>query len=55
MCVCVCVGSVMCGCSDNCVAILELCVLVFTVFGIVVQCFVLFILCILYSYLFCLY
>ena len=37
--VCVCACFVMCGCFGNCVAILELCVLVFTVFGIVVECF----------------
>ena len=30
--VCVCVGFVMCGCFDNCVGILVICVLVFTVF-----------------------
>jgi len=28
----VCVGFVMCGCFDNCVGILVICVLVFTVF-----------------------
>jgi len=31
-CVCVCVGFVMCGCFDNCVGLLAICVLVFTVF-----------------------
>jgi hypothetical protein len=33
--VCVCVGFVMCRCFDNCVGVLELCVLVFTVLCIV--------------------
>ena len=37
MCVCVCVGFVMCGCFDNCVGVLLICVLVFTVF---LLCFV---------------
>ena len=32
ICGCVCGGVVMCGCFDNCVGDLELCVLVFTVF-----------------------
>jgi hypothetical protein len=32
MCGCVCVGFVMCGYIDNCVVVLVLCVLVFTVF-----------------------
>ena len=35
--VCVCVGFVMCGCFDNCVGVLVICVLVFTVF---MYCFV---------------
>ena len=35
--VCVCVGFVMCGCFDNCLGILVICVLVFTVF---LYCFV---------------
>jgi hypothetical protein len=30
--VCVCMGFVMCGCFDNCVGVLVICVLVFTVF-----------------------
>jgi hypothetical protein len=30
--VCICVGFVMCGCFDNCVGVLVICVLVFTVF-----------------------
>ena len=30
--VCVCVGFVMCGYFDNCVGVLVICVLVFTVF-----------------------
>ena len=29
---CVCVGFVMCGCFENCVGVLVICVLVFTVF-----------------------
>jgi hypothetical protein len=33
--VCVCVGFVMCGCFDNCMGILVICVLVFTVFCVV--------------------
>ena len=32
---CVCVGLVMCRCFDNCVGVLVICVLVFTVFCIV--------------------
>ena len=35
MCGCVCVGFVMCGCFDNCVGVLVICVFVFTVFCIV--------------------
>jgi len=35
--VCVCVGFVMCECFDNCVGVLGICVLVFTVF---MYCFV---------------
>ena len=34
-CVCVYVGFVMCGCFDNCVCVIVICVLVFTVFFIV--------------------
>jgi hypothetical protein len=30
--VCVCMGFVMCGCFHNCVGVLIICVLVFTVF-----------------------
>jgi len=30
--VCVCVGFVICGCFDNCVGVLVICVPVFTVF-----------------------
>ena len=37
MCVCVCVGFVMCEWFDNCVGVLVICVLVFTVF---LYCFV---------------
>jgi len=32
--VCVCMGFVMCGYFDNCVGVLVICVLVFTVFFI---------------------
>jgi hypothetical protein len=32
--VCVCVGFVMCGCFDNCMFVLVICVLLFTVFCI---------------------
>jgi len=32
MCVCVFAGFVLCGCFDNCVDVLVICVLVFTVF-----------------------
>jgi len=39
---CVCVGIVMCGCSDNCVGILVICVLVFNTF----------LYCLFYEYLF---
>ena len=30
--VCVCAGFVMCGCFDNCVVVLVICVLLFNVF-----------------------
>jgi hypothetical protein len=30
--VCVCMGFIMCGCFDNCMGVLVICVLVFTVF-----------------------
>jgi hypothetical protein len=45
----VCMGFVMCGCFDNCVGVLILCVLVFTVI-----CFVgtVFLYCFVYVYLF---
>ena len=33
--VCVCVGFLMCECFDNCIDVLVVCVLVFTVFCIV--------------------
>jgi len=33
--VCVCMGFVMCGCFNNCVGVLVIAVLVFTVFCIV--------------------
>jgi hypothetical protein len=35
--VCVCVGFVMCGCFDNCVGVLVICVLVFTVFFVLLR------------------
>ena len=38
MCGCVCVDFVMCACFDNCVGVLVICVLVFTVFCIVRLC-----------------
>jgi hypothetical protein len=38
-------GFVMCGCFDNCVGVLVICVLVFTVFCIFLTVFVLFRLC----------
>jgi hypothetical protein len=37
--VCVCVGFLMCGCSDNSVDVLLICVLVFTVFCVVCTVF----------------
>ena len=40
------VGFVICGCTDNCVGVLVICVLVFTAFYIVCTVFVLFHLCI---------
>jgi len=49
--VCVRVGFVMCGCFDNCVGFLVLCLLVFTVFCIVCTVFfVLFRLCYLFLF-----
>jgi hypothetical protein len=52
--VCVCVGFVKCGCFDNCVGVLVIRVLEFTVFCIV---FTVFLYCFVYvySYLLCLY
>ena len=47
--VCACVGFVMCGCLDNCVDVLVICVLVFTVFCIVCTVFLY---CFVYVYLF---
>jgi len=44
----VCVGFVMCGCFDNCVGVLVICVLVFTVFYIVSTVFLY---CFFYVYL----
>jgi len=40
--VCVYVGVCICGCFDNCVGILVICVLVFTVFCKFILCFLLF-------------
>jgi hypothetical protein len=47
--VCVCVGFVMCGCFENCVVVLVICVLVFNVFCIVCTVFLY---CFIYVYLF---
>ena len=47
-------GFVICGCFDNCLGILVICVLVFTVFCIVDTVFLYFSFEYLYSYLFCL-
>ena len=49
---CVCVSFVMCGCFDNCVGVLLICVLVFTMFCIV--CTVL-LCCFFYVYFFLLF
>jgi hypothetical protein len=46
---CECVGYVVCGVFDNCVSVLVICVLVFTVFGIVCTVFLC---CFVYVYLF---
>jgi hypothetical protein len=46
---CVCMGFVMWGCFDNCVGVLVICVLVFTVFCIVCTAFLYYFL---YMYLF---
>ena len=45
----VCVGFVVCGCFDNCVGVLVICALVFTVFCIVCTVFLY---CFVYVYLF---
>jgi hypothetical protein len=45
----VCVGFVICECFDNCVGVLVMCVLVFTVFCIVCTVFLY---CFVYVYLF---
>ena len=37
VCVCVCVGFVICGCFDNCVGVSVICVLVFTVYVCIVS------------------
>jgi len=47
--VCVCMGFVMCGCSEKRVGVLVICVLVFTVFCIVCTVFLC---CFFYVYLF---
>jgi len=47
--VCVCVGFVTCGCFDNCVGVLVICVLVFNVYCIVCTVFLY---CFIYVYLF---
>jgi hypothetical protein len=54
-CVCVCMGSVMCGCFENCVRVFVIYLLVFIVFCIVYTVFVLFSLCIFIFIFFCLY
>jgi len=53
--VCVSSGFVMCGCSDNCVGVLVICVLVFTVMYCLYRVVVLFRLCIFILICFCLY
>ena len=40
LCVCVCVGFVICECFDNCVNALVICVLLCTVFCIVSLCII---------------
>jgi len=45
----ICVGFVMCRCSENCVGVLVICVLVFNVFCIVCTAFLY---CFFYVYLF---
>ena len=52
--VCECMGFVMCGCFDNFVGVLVICVLVLTVFCTVCTVF-LYCFLYVYSYLFCLY
>jgi len=49
--VCVCVGFVMCECFDNCVGVLVIRVLVFTVFSIACTVFLYFFVCV-YLFLF---
>jgi len=49
--VCVCVNFVICGCFDNCVGALVICVLVFTVFCIVCTVFLYCFVCV-YLFLF---
>ena len=53
--VCVFVGFVMCGYFDNCVSVLVICVLVFTVFCSFCTFFCIVPFMYIYSYLFCLY
>ena len=52
---CICVGFVMCGCCDNCVGVLVIRVLVFTVLGIICTVFCIVPFMYIYSYMFCLY
>ena len=49
--VCAYVGFVMCGCFDNCVGVLVICVLVFNAFCIVCLCFCIVSCMYIYSYL----
>jgi hypothetical protein len=53
--VCVCVGVCMCGCFENCVGVLVICVIVFTVFFNICAGFCIVPFIYIYSYLFCLY
>jgi len=49
---CACGGVVMCGCSDNCVGVLVVCVLVFTVLYCIYYIFCIVSLMYIYSHLF---
>ena len=42
---CECMGFVMCGCSDNCVGVLLICVLVFTVFFVLLRLCIFILIC----------